>query len=213
MAKNELFKKFLSLRDVILIFCCLISFQLFNQHAGSLLKIYLKRELAPNLKYITTIKWLVSQFVGISWTLWNLSRGREAWFYLEAVTSLLVNVVTDAKDLIFLGNCMMSRAEWLSGFVRPCICRAWNSWPFLLFYPVSGWSPGLLRGLCCVNSLAIFFISIASLRFQLCVGSHHFPSHTIASQLVFCIRSFPFPNPLIYIAANLPSGVSCFNIH
>lgn len=120
---------------------------------------YLKRELAPNLKYITTIKWLVSQFVGNSWNLWNLSRGREAWFYLEAVTSLLVNVVTDAKDLIFLGNCMMSRAEWLSVSCKALHMQSLKQLAFFTLLPCI-WvvTRSVTRPLLCQQSGHIFYL-------------------------------------------------------
>lgn len=47
---------------------------------------YLERELAPNLKYITTIKWLVSQFEETSCNLRNMSGGKKAGVRLEAET-------------------------------------------------------------------------------------------------------------------------------
>lgn len=47
---------------------------------------YLERELAPNLKYITTIKWLVSQFEETSCNLRNTSGGKKAGVRLEAET-------------------------------------------------------------------------------------------------------------------------------
>lgn len=52
-------------------------------------------ELAPNLKYITTIKGLILQFVGNWWSYENLSGGEKAGFCLEAEASLLVCIVAD----------------------------------------------------------------------------------------------------------------------
>lgn len=56
---------------------------------------YLNKELVGDLKYITIIKWLVSQFVENLRNLWNLSGREKAGFYLKAETSLLVNVAAN----------------------------------------------------------------------------------------------------------------------